>query len=69
MIVVCKMKGGGDYYNRITPEKEYLLVPTYQSQGRYYVIYDDNGSIGMFLKEYFYTTQELRERVLGILLR
>jgi hypothetical protein len=65
--VVCKKNSGVGYYSNITVGKEYTLLPPTINHGGditlpdYHLLRDDDNKEGLFLKEYFYTTQELRE--------
>jgi len=69
MRVVCKKNGEDKYYSKLIPEKSYRVV---DSNDRYYRIYHCCGhplcstdcKSGLFLKEYFYTKEELREKQL-----
>jgi hypothetical protein len=62
MKVICKKNATEGYYSGITPEKEYETYDTHFKL--YYVIVDDLNQKAYYLKEYFYSTEEIREKKL-----
>ena len=80
MKVVCKKNTDSGYYSNITPEKVYDILPSSGSliwnykdiendyTNGYHIILDDMNCKGFFLKEYFYSTEELRQRKLDQLI-
>ena len=69
-VVICKRSAPENYYNKITPKKSYVIVDprVRYVDDKYYIIHGDDGHLGYFLKEYFYTKEELRQESLDILL-
>lgn len=67
MKVICKKNATEGYYSGITPEKEYETYDTHSNINMiklYYVIVDDLNQKAYYLKEYFYSTEEIREKKL-----
>lgn len=67
MKVVCKKNTADGYYSGITPEREYETYDTHSNINMiklYYVIVDDLNQQAYYLKEYFYTQEEVRQRKL-----
>ena len=67
MKVICKKNATEGYYSGITPEKEYETYDTNIGMSMiklYYVIVDDLNQKAYYLKEYFYSVEEIREKKL-----
>jgi len=70
MKVICKKNGIDEFYSQLVPGKSYDLAGTTISKYvRIYFNCDNikckgNCKVGLFLKEYFYTKEELRDNKL-----
>jgi len=79
MKVICKKRDSSGYYSNITVDKEYESIPNpsghdlgdvnYSLLSAYYIIIDDvNNCKGYYLKDYFYSTEEIRQQKLDQLI-